>query len=211
MLDTESVYFHITEENENVRVRSDENVNPPHEMSQEEPICVNPLFNLSPRSLPTSPHCVIEEDFKHNPWAMLVATIFLTKTTARAARPVMRKFFADFPSPHAVLEVKPEELEQYFEMLGLRKRSHMIWRMTYQFLSAKWRRASDLCGIGKYGEDAYRIFCLGHTDVEPTDRFLKLYLHWLKTHTHHLEEWGNSDCECLIVDPTAAYYSISLK
>lgn len=184
---------------------------PEEEPTQPEPIPVQPLYNITPRTMPESPHGVIEEQFKQNPWAMLVATIFLTKTTAKVARPSMVKFFEDFPSPQHVLDVRPEDLEAYFEPLGLRKRASMIWKMTYQFVSAKWRRASDLCGIGKYGEDAYRIFCLGHTDVEPTDRYLRLYTNWLRTQTDHLEEWGTSDCECLVVDPISDYYSISLR
>lgn len=29
------------------------------------------------------------------------------------------------------------------------------------YLNTKWVRPSELYGIGKYGEDSYRIFCLG--------------------------------------------------
>lgn len=181
-------------------------------LSERERVAIGTFYNITPRNMPNSPHQIIEEEFCTNPWAMLVATVFLTKTAGKIARPFMQKFFKNFPTPYRVLETNPADLEAYFETLGLRKRGHMIWRMSYQFVSAKWRRASDLCGIGKYGEDAYRIFCLGHTDVEPCDRYLRLYLDWLKGHTEFLIECGNEDCEQdVIIDPVLKYYSLTLK
>lgn len=172
---------------------------------------IRPFFNITPRGIPASPHYVIEEEFSANPWAMLVATIFLTKTAAKAARPYMKSFFEMYPTPYHVLDSTPTSLENFFENLGLRKRGHMIWKLSYQFVSSKWRRASDLCGIGKYGEDAYRIFCLGHTDLDPGDRYLKLYLDWLRSHTGFLEEQGVVDSEYLIEDPVLKYYRITLR
>lgn len=42
-----------------------------------------------------------------------------------------------------------------------------------------WRKSvRELYGIGKYGEDAYRLFCLGDFEVEPDDRFLRIYKGW---------------------------------
>lgn len=87
----------------------------------------------------------------------------------------------------------------------------MIWKLCYQFVSARWRRVSDLCGIGKYGEDAYRIFCLGHTDLEPGDRYLKLYLDWLRGHTEFLLENGAEGSEYVINDPVLNYYLVTLR
>jgi methyl-CpG-binding domain protein 4 len=161
--------------------------------------------------MPLSPHYVFEEEFASNPWAMLVATIFLTKTSGKTARPYMKSFFEEYPTPYHVLRDTPTSLERFFENLGLKKRGQSIWRLSYQFLSSKWRRASDLYGIGKYGEDAYRIFCLGHTDLDPGDRYLKLYLDWLRGYTEILEEQGVVDSEYLIEDPVLKYYRITLR
>ncbi|XP_013189608.2 methyl-CpG-binding domain protein 4 [Amyelois transitella] len=176
-----------------------------------EPLPIQPFYNISPRKMPLSPHYVIEEEFATNPWAMLTATIFLNKTAGRTARPYMKSFFEEYPTPYHVLQEDPTSLERYFDNLGLRKRGHMIWKMSYQFVSSKWRRASDLFGIGKYGEDAYRIFCLSHTDLDPEDRYLRLYLDWLRNHTEFLEDHGVTDSECMIEDPVAKYYSITLR
>uniref|UniRef100_A0A2A4JSN9 HhH-GPD domain-containing protein n=1 Tax=Heliothis virescens TaxID=7102 RepID=A0A2A4JSN9_HELVI len=180
-------------------------------IEEQEPIQIQPFFNVTPRIMPVSPHYVVEEEFSSNPWAMLIATIFLTKTSGKTARPYMKTFFEEYPTPYHVLNDTPVSLERFFDNLGLRKRGHMIWKLSYQFVSSKWRRASDLCGIGKYGEDAYRIFCLGHTDIDPNDRYLKLYLDWLRSHTEFMEESGQVDSECVIEDPILKYYRITLR
>ncbi|XP_041972476.1 methyl-CpG-binding domain protein 4-like isoform X2 [Aricia agestis] len=180
-------------------------------IEEPEPIEIQPFYNISPRPLPQSPHYIIEEEFSSNPWAMLVATIFLTKTSGKVARPYMRGFFKVYPTPYHVLSDPPSALERFFENLGLRKRGHMIWKLSNQFVSSKWRRASDLCGIGKYGEDAYRIFCLGHLEVDPDDRYLRLYLDWLRRHTEFMGDNGIMDSECVIEDPVLKYYNVSLR
>lgn len=149
-------------------------------VDEKEPLNIPYFYNISPRFMPVSPHYIIEEEFVTNPWALLIATIFLNKTSGKTARPYIKRFFERYPTPYHVLEVNPISFERFFDHLGLRKRGPMIWKMTHQFVFGKWRRASDLCGIGKYGEDAYRIFCLGQTDLDPEDRFLKLYLDWLR-------------------------------
>ncbi|XP_053617674.1 methyl-CpG-binding domain protein 4-like isoform X2 [Plodia interpunctella] len=180
-------------------------------IEEQKPLHIQTFYNITPREMPVSPHYIFEEEFSTNPWAMLIATIFLTKTSGRTARPNMKMFFEEYPTPYHVLRDNPKSLERFFENLGLRKRGHMIWKLTYQFVSSKWRRASDLVGIGKYGEDAYRIFCLGHTDLDPEDRYLRLYLDWLRNHTEFPESHGIADSEFIIQDPSIKYYKITLR
>ncbi|XP_059050712.1 methyl-CpG-binding domain protein 4-like [Achroia grisella] len=181
------------------------------DIEEQEPLEINPFFNITPRHMPLSPHYVFEEEFSSNPWAMLVATIFLTKTSGKTARPYMKSFFEDYPTPYHVLNDNPASLERFFENLGLKKRSRMIWKLSFQFVSSKWRRASDLCGVGKYGEDAYRIFCLGHTDLDPDDRYLKLYLNWLRGCTEFPELHSVLDSDFVIEDPVSKYYRLTLR
>ena len=45
-----------------------------------------------------------------------------------------------------------------------------------------WKTAKDLYGIGKYGDDAWHIFCVGDwKDVEPNDHALNNYHDYLKS------------------------------
>ncbi|XP_060534219.1 methyl-CpG-binding domain protein 4-like [Cylas formicarius] len=128
---------------------------------------------------PKSPHNLLEEDLYYDPWALLVATIFLNKTSCKSARPYVFWFLEENQDALAVLEKKPGDLEKYFAKLGLQKtRSVQVWRMSYDFVYKQWRRVKDLYGVGRYGEDAFRMFCLGDFSVEPKDRFLKIYKAW---------------------------------
>jgi hypothetical protein len=45
----------------------------------------------------------------------------------------------------------------------------------------QWRDPTELYGIGKYGADAYRMFCRGAwRDVAPDDKDLRRYRDWLE-------------------------------
>lgn len=128
---------------------------------------------------PRSPHNLIEETLYNNPWALLVSTIFLNRTSCTNARPYLMEFFKNYPDPESVLNVKSNQFEIYFKKLGLmKKRSEQVWRMSYDYLNKNWKNVNELYGIGKYGEDAFKMFCLGDFNVEPNDRFLKIYKAW---------------------------------
>lgn len=131
-------------------------------------------------SPPRSPHNLIEESLYRNPWSLLVATIFLNKTSCMAARMYVEDFLETHPTPESVLEKRPGDLEPYFESLGLKKRAEQVWRMSYDFVHKNWKDATELYGIGGYGRDAYRIFCLGDFDFQPADRFLRIYRAWFQ-------------------------------
>lgn len=128
---------------------------------------------------PPSPHNLIEECLYSDPWALLIATIFLNKTSCLVARPYVFWFLAENPDPLTVLDKFPIEFEKYFLNLGLvRTRAIQVYRMSYDFLFKDWKSVRQLYGIGDYGECAYRMFCLGDFDVEPNDRFLRIYKAW---------------------------------
>ncbi|XP_066144902.1 uncharacterized protein [Euwallacea fornicatus] len=133
-----------------------------------------------PRFLPPkSPHNLLEEELYLDPWSLLVATIFLNKTSAVAARPYVFWFLEENPDPFTVVGKKTEQLETYFGPLGLQKRrAKQVWRMSYDFLYKDWKRVGELHGVGSYGEDAFRMFCLGDFSVDPKDRYLKIYKAW---------------------------------
>ena len=50
-----------------------------------------------------------------------------------------------------------------------------------EYLKKAWKQPIELFGIGKYGNDSFRIFCSGDwRDVEPDDHMLNKYHTWLK-------------------------------
>lgn len=49
-----------------------------------------------------------------------------------------------------------------------------------EYLSKAWRYPIELHGIGKYGNDSYRIFCVNEwKEVQPQDHKLNVYHTWL--------------------------------
>nr|XP_033782355.1 methyl-CpG-binding domain protein 4 isoform X2 [Geotrypetes seraphini] len=80
---------------------------------------------------PRSPFNLIQETLFHDPWKLLIATIFLNKTSD-------------------------------------------------EYLTKKWKYPIELHGIGKYGNDSYRIFCVSEwKEVHPEDHKLNQYHTWL--------------------------------
>ncbi|XP_066255660.1 uncharacterized protein [Euwallacea similis] len=153
--------------------------------SEQAKLHTSPFFRAKlelrlPRFLPPkSPHNLLEEELYLDPWSLLVATIFLNKTSAMAARPYVFWFLEENPDPFTVVGKKVEQLETYFGPLGLQKRrAKQVWRMSYDFLYKDWKKVGELHGVGSYGEDAFRMFCLGDFSVDPKDRYLRIYKAW---------------------------------
>lgn len=49
-----------------------------------------------------------------------------------------------------------------------------------EYITKAWKYPIELHGIGKYGNDSYKIFCVNEwRDVKPRDSKLVLYHKWL--------------------------------
>lgn len=49
-----------------------------------------------------------------------------------------------------------------------------------EYLRKNWQYPKELHGIGKYGNDSYRIFCVNEwKQVRPVDHMLNFYVSWL--------------------------------
>ncbi|KAJ8257500.1 hypothetical protein GJAV_G00186270 [Gymnothorax javanicus] len=130
---------------------------------------------------PRSPFNLIQETLFHDPWKLLIATIFLNKTTGKMAIPVLWKFFDSYPSPEVASQSQWEPIAELLKSLGLNQlRAKTIVRFSDEYLNQKWRYPIELHGIGKYGNDSYRIFCIGEwRQVTPQDHMLNKYHAWL--------------------------------
>ncbi|XP_033745690.1 LOW QUALITY PROTEIN: uncharacterized protein LOC117331201 [Pecten maximus] len=133
---------------------------------------------------PKSPYCLIQESLYHDPWKLLIGTIFLNRTTGKAAIPLLWKFFNKWPNPDAARKADAAAIARLLTPLGLHeKRAKIIIRFSDEFLTKDWTYPEELHGIGKYGNDSYRIFCVNEWKrVQPKDHKLNDYHKWL---------WGN--------------------
>ncbi|CAL8257987.1 unnamed protein product [Gadus morhua 'NCC'] len=130
---------------------------------------------------PRSPFYLVQETLFHNPWKLLVATIFLNKTSGKVAIPVLWQFFEHYPSAEITKDANWKSISELLKPLGLYViRAKIIIRFSEEYLSKQWRYPIELHGIGKYGNDSYRIFCVEEwRKVTPQDHKLNRYHAWL--------------------------------
>lgn len=130
---------------------------------------------------PKSPFNLVQESLFHDPWKLLIATIFLNRTQGNAAIPLLWKFLNKWPNPDAARRGEPHAMAKVLQPLGLHeKRAGTIRRFSNEYLTKNWKYPIELYGIGKYGNDSYRIFCVNEWKmVKPQDHKLNLYHSWL--------------------------------
>ncbi|XP_061864670.1 methyl-CpG-binding domain protein 4, partial [Colius striatus] len=130
---------------------------------------------------PRSPFNLVQETLFHDPWKLLIATIFLNKTSGKMAIPVLWEFFKRYPSPEVTRTAGWKEMSELLKPLGLYElRAKTIIKFSDEYLSKRWRYPIELHGIGKYGNDSYRIFCVNEwKEVQPQDHKLNVYHAWL--------------------------------
>lgn len=130
---------------------------------------------------PRSPFNLIQETLFHDPWKLMVATIFLNKTSGKMAIPVLWQFFERYPTAEVAREADWKPMSELMKPLGLYElRAKTIIRFSDEYLNKQWRYPIELHGIGKYGNDSYRIFCVEEwRQVTPEDHKLNKYHTWL--------------------------------
>ncbi|XP_071612501.1 methyl-CpG-binding domain protein 4 [Heliangelus exortis] len=137
---------------------------------------------------PRSPFNLIQETLFHDPWKLLIATIFLNKTSGKMAIPVLWEFLKRYPSPEVTRAADWKEMSELLRPLGLYElRAKTIIKFSDEYLNKQWKYPMELHGIGKYGNDSYRIFCVNEwQEVQPQDHKLNVYHTWLRENRHRL-------------------------
>lgn len=120
---------------------------------------------------------LIQEKYKHDPWAMLCGCIMLNQTHNRQVWRVIENFFDKFPSPQSISEDSFDEIKEITRSLGFyNRRAKQLIKFSDDWLNKDWKNVIELYGIGKYASDSYEIFVNGNLAVQPTDRVLLKYL-----------------------------------
>ena len=130
-----------------------------------------------------SPYGLLQEQLDKDPWKIFVCCIFCNLTRRVQAEPIFWKVLKKWPTPEKLSNANQSELANLIAPLGLsEKRSKALRRMSYDYIHKDWRdEPSRLYGIGKYGSDAYKIFCTQDwKSVTPKDKALNNYHSWLK-------------------------------
>lgn len=110
---------------------------------------------------PRSPFNLVQETLFHDPWKLLIATIFLNRTSGKMAIPVLWEFLEKYPSAEVARTADWREVSELLKPIGLYElRAKTIIKFSDEYLTKQWRYPIELHGIGKYGNDSYRIFCI---------------------------------------------------
>ncbi len=131
---------------------------------------------------PKSPHGLIQEDLWPDEWKILISCQMLNQTTRKQVDKVMWQFFDKWPDPNSFLQAKLTDVSNLLRPLGFyNRRPKAMQKFTKQYLKSSWSEPIELYGIGKYANDAWRIFCKGDwKSVDPNDHALNKYHLWLK-------------------------------
>ncbi|XP_037658358.1 methyl-CpG-binding domain protein 4 isoform X2 [Choloepus didactylus] len=110
---------------------------------------------------PRSPFNLVQETLFHDPWKLLIATIFLNRTSGKMAIPVLWEFLEKYPSAEVARTADWRDVSELLKPLGLYDlRAKTIIKFSDEYLTKQWKYPIELHGIGKYGNDSYRIFCV---------------------------------------------------
>jgi len=129
-----------------------------------------------------SPHGLLQEQLDQDPWKIFVCCIFCNLTRRVQAEPYFWEVLKRWPTPEKLAAADTAELVSLIQPLGLsQRRAKTLKRMSHEYTHKQWRDdPKALYGIGKYGADAYEIFCTPNwRDVQPKDSALVNYHNWL--------------------------------
>jgi methyl-CpG-binding domain protein 4 len=119
---------------------------------------------------------LIQEEYKGDPWKVLVCCILLNQTSNLQVRPLIAHFFKKWPNPLSVTKESTDIISEFIKTTGFQN----VKARRIKDFSIAWesgiRDPNKFPGVGEYGRDAWRIFVNGDIDFIPKDKKLKMYL-----------------------------------
>ena len=78
---------------------------------------------------------IIQQEFQHDPWKMLVGCIMLNQTSNKNVRQVIYSFFDKWPTPHHVINADEDEIREHIRPLGFyNRRTTTIMRFSHEYI-----------------------------------------------------------------------------
>ena len=110
-------------------------------------------------------------------WQHMVGVICLNLTDRKQVKQVLPKLFKKYNTPIKFIRGNSNTQKKMLKPLGMvNVRLKRIKQMSVDFLTWDYKDAKDLYGIGKYGDDSYKIFYKNETPKNVQDKELKKYL-----------------------------------
>ena len=142
--------------------------------------------------LQTSPYLTRQEEYRDDPWKMLMVCFMLNQTHHRQVDEVREHFFNKCGTAERLIDCPDAEIIEIIKPLGFYNKRVKAWKeFSYQWLELvqeygnpiyiPTHRLVGLKGVGNYAIDSWRIFqCNEYDEVEPDDHVLNFYVEWAR-------------------------------
>jgi endonuclease III len=145
--------------------------------------------------LQISPYNTRQEEYRDDPWKMLMVCFMLNQTSHKQVDQVRHEFFDRFPTPEALIAAEESEIASMIKTLGFYNRRAKSWKE----FSKQWMEAVEeygtsvpisllekMRGVGRYALDSWKVFQLFHYDIEVDDHVLNWYVDWARQEVERL-------------------------
>lgn len=150
--------------------------------------------------LETSPYDTRQEEYRDDPWKMLMICFMLNQTSHKQVDQVRHTFFDRFPNAESLTLASEPEIADTIRPLGFYNKRAKAWKE----FSNQWIVAVDkyggtnipvielekMRGIGKYALDSWKVFQLYDYEVQPEDHVLNWYVEWALKEVERLKREG---------------------
>lgn len=146
--------------------------------------------------LQTSPYETRQEEYRDDPWKMLMICFMLNQTSHKQVDQVRHAFFDRFPTAESLTAAEESEIASMIKTLGFYNRRAKAWKeFSKQWLEAVEEYGTSvplsilegMRGIGKYALDSWKVFQLFQYDTEVEDHVLNWYVDWARQEVERLE------------------------
>ena len=146
--------------------------------------------------LNVSPYNTRQEQYRDDPWKMLMVCFMLNQTSHKQVDQIRDEFFSRYPNAQAFLDAPESEVVELIKPLGFYNRRAKAWRQFCQQWIELGTDEPDLAqlielrGVGKYALDSWKVFQLHQYDTDVEDHVLNWYVEWARAEVERLAREG---------------------
>ena len=143
--------------------------------------------------LPVSPYKTRQEEYREEPWKMLMVCFMLNQTSHKQVDKIRHEFFSRYPNAQAFLDSVDSEVIELIKPLGFYNRRVKAWKeFCRQWIAAGTDTPSlaqliEMKGVGKYALDSWKVFQLYEYDTDVQDHVLNWYVEWAKAEVERIK------------------------
>lgn len=150
--------------------------------------------------LQISPYNTRQEEYRDDPWKMLMVCFMLNQTSHKQVDQIRHEFFEKYPTPESLAVANESEVAKLIKPLGFYNKRAKAWKE----FSLEWVYQTrihggnylpldvleNMKGVGKYALDSWKVFQLYEYNTKVEDHVLNWYVEWAKQEVERLSREG---------------------